>query len=37
MGGTMTLAFMFAFVMLAVDILYAFADPRVKARYTKKR
>jgi ABC-type dipeptide/oligopeptide/nickel transport system permease component len=26
---------MFALVMLAVDIIYAFADPRVKARYAK--
>ena len=37
MGGTLTLAIMFAFVMLAVDIIYAFADPRVKARYQKMK
>ena len=35
MGGTLTLAAMFSLVMLAVDIVYAFADPRVKARYAK--
>ena len=37
MGGTITLAVLFAFVMLAVDLLYALADPRVKAKYSGKR
>ena len=37
MGGTLTLATLFAFVMLAVDIIYAYADPRVKARYQRMR
>ena len=37
MGGTITLAALFAFVMLAVDVIYAFADPRVKARYKKMK
>ena len=37
MGGTLALATLFAFVMLAVDIIYAFADPRVKARYKKMK
>lgn len=37
MGGTITLATMFSFVMLSVDLLYAFADPRIKARYQRKR
>ncbi|MBQ3579077.1 MAG: ABC transporter permease [Firmicutes bacterium] len=35
MGGTILLAIMFSFVMLIVDLLYAFVDPRIKARYTK--
>lgn len=37
MGGTITLAVLFAFVMLAVDLIYAFVDPRVKAKYAGKR
>ena len=37
MGGTITLAALFAFVMLAVDVIYAYADPRVKARYKKMK
>ena len=37
MGGTLTLAALFAFIMLAVDIIYAYADPRVKARYKKMK
>ena len=37
MGGTITLAILFAFVMLAVDLAYAFVDPRVKAKYSGKR
>lgn len=36
MGGTIALATMFSFVMLTVDLLYAFADPRIKARYQRK-
>ncbi len=37
MGGTITLATMFAMVNLIVDLLYAFFDPRVKARYQRRR
>ena len=33
MGATVFYAFMFGFIMLLVDLLYAFADPRIKARY----
>lgn len=36
MGGTMALATMFAFIMLAVDLLYAFVDPRIRAKYSRK-
>lgn len=37
MGGTITLAVLFAFVMLAVDLAYAFVDPRIRAKYSGKR
>ena len=36
MGGTITLAVLFAFVMLAVDLIFALVDPRIKSRYSKK-
>ena len=36
MGGTVVLAILFSFVMLLVDLLYAFVDPRIKAKYSKK-
>lgn len=36
MGGTMALATMFAFIMLAVDLLYALVDPRIRAKYSRK-
>ncbi|MGI6784568.1 MAG: ABC transporter permease [Aminivibrio sp.] len=35
-GGTVFLAIIFALILLAVDIIYAFVDPRIKARYTAK-
>ena len=35
MGGTICLAILFSFVMLAVDLLYALVDPRIKAKYAK--
>ena len=35
MSGTLFLAFLFCLVVLIVDVLYAFIDPRIKARYTK--
>ena len=37
MGGTITLSILFSFVVLAVDLIYAFVDPRVKAKYTGRR
>ncbi len=33
MGATLFLAFLFSLVILLVDILYAFIDPRIKAKY----
>jgi len=35
MGCAIFLAFFFMLIMLAVDILYAYIDPRIKARYQK--
>lgn len=35
LGGTITLAFLFCAIMLLADLLYAFIDPRIKAKYTK--
>ena len=34
-GCVVVLAFFFVMVMLIVDIVYTFIDPRVKARYAK--
>lgn len=36
MGGVLVLAFICAVIVLIVDILYAFVDPRIKAKYAKK-
>lgn len=36
-GGIIFIAFTFALVMLLTDILYAFADPRIKAQYVSGR
>ncbi|MDR1731686.1 MAG: ABC transporter permease [Synergistaceae bacterium] len=35
MGTTLFLAVFFCLIMLAVDLMYAFVDPRIKAKYTK--
>ncbi len=35
MGGVLFFAFMFGFIMLLVDLLYAFVDPRIKVKYSK--
>lgn len=35
MGGTIVLAFSFALIMLLADLLYAFVDPRIRAKYSK--
>ena len=37
MGGIIFFAIVFAFVMLLVDIIYAYVDPRIKAKYTGRR
>ena len=34
MGGTISLAILFSFVMLLMDLIYAYVDPRIKAIYT---
>jgi peptide/nickel transport system permease protein len=36
-GGIMILAVIFSFVILAVDISYAFVDPRIRAKYSGRR
>ena len=33
MGSTLFLALLFSIVVLVVDILYAFIDPRIRAKY----
>jgi len=35
LGGVLFLAAVFSFVNLLVDLLYAFADPRIKSQYSK--
>ena len=35
-AGTILIAICFTLVMLIVDIIYAFIDPRVRAKYTRK-
>ena len=35
MGATIILAFMFGIIMLMADLLFAFVDPRIKAKYSK--
>ena len=35
MGATIVLAFLFGVIMLLADLLYAFVDPRIKAKYAK--
>lgn len=37
MGCVIFLAFVFAFVMILVDVTYASIDPRIKAQYTSKK
>ena len=37
MGSIITLAVFFTIIMLVVDLVYAFIDPRIKASYTKKK
>lgn len=35
MGSTLFLAFLFSLIILFVDVLYAFIDPRIKAKYQR--
>lgn len=35
MGSTLFLAFLFSLIILLVDVLYAFIDPRIKAKYQR--
>lgn len=35
LSGTLFLAFLFCLIILVVDVIYAFVDPRVKAKYTR--
>ncbi|MDO4475220.1 MAG: ABC transporter permease [Lachnospiraceae bacterium] len=35
-GATVMLATFFALIMLVVDVMYAYIDPRIKSRYTRK-
>lgn len=37
MASTIFLAIIFSFIMLGVDILYAYVDPRIKAKYASER
>ena len=37
MGGIIVLATMYSLLMLLVDLVYAFADPRIKAKYKGER
>lgn len=37
MGGVLILGIIFSLIMLLVDIVYAFVDPRIKARYEGSR
>ena len=34
-AGTIIIAITFTIIMLIVDIIYAFIDPRIKAKYTR--
>jgi len=36
-GGIIIFAVIFSFVILAVDLSYAFVDPRIKAKYSGRR
>jgi peptide/nickel transport system permease protein len=35
-GGVLFIAVMFSFINLLVDILYAYADPRIKSQYRRR-
>ena len=36
-GGILFIAFVFSFVNLLVDVIYAYADPRIKSQYVRKK
>ena len=37
MGGVLILGLIFSLIMLLVDIVYAFVDPRIKAQYEGRK
>ena len=37
MGGVLLLGLIFSLIMLLVDVVYAFVDPRIKAQYEGKK
>ena len=37
MGGVLVLGLIFSLIMLLVDIVYAFVDPRIKAQYEGRK
>ena len=37
LGGVLVLGIIFCLIMLLVDIVYAFVDPRIKARYERRK
>ena len=37
LGGVLVLGIIFSFIMLLVDVVYAFVDPRIKARYEGRK
>jgi peptide/nickel transport system permease protein len=36
-GGVLVIAFMFSFLNLFIDLLYAFVDPRIRSQYSHRR
>jgi peptide/nickel transport system permease protein len=36
-GTVLVIAFMYIIIMLAVDIIYGFVDPRIKSQFMEKR
>ena len=36
-GGVLYIAFTFSFIMLLIDIIYAFVDPRIRSQYSGKK
>ena len=36
-GSVLFFAFMFSFIMLLVDVIFAFVDPRIRSQFTRKK